>query len=115
MKYIKSYEQTNLAPGKYYWTIKSLPEEHWNIYAKKLLQKINCPDRIIKEFMPSIKNLSKYNAFYIILKVNTVLDIWDFTKIITTVDGYTNLGDIELNKEDLYEIELEISAKKYNL
>lgn len=115
MKHIKPYKTINIAPGNYYWTIKSLPEEHWNIYAKKLLQKINCPENTIKEFIPSIKRLAKHNAFYIFTKITPTMELWDFTKIFANVEHLTNLGEITLNDKELEEINLEITANNYNL
>lgn len=119
MKYLKTYEDINLKDGKYYWKIEYLPRQKYELYAKKLLEKLISVDEIINVLIRQFKNLDKDSPFYIYVTVSnsTLKESWSHTKIESnlTQSNFIYQGTLTLNEQDIEEINREIDQYKYNL
>lgn len=111
---IKLFEDYNLNVGKYYWKIKSLPQDY-KLYLTKYLKKINCPDDVISKMIMQVKYLDKDNPLYIRLIITEYKEIWNLTKIQSNYLNNIYNGEINLNEQDLKDIEIEKNAEKYNI
>lgn len=110
MKYIKYFEENKREFGKFYWAVHTEPRKF-----KKELEKIDCPERIIKDYLKQLQFFKKTDIIFVGVSSEFYNNIWCIS-----VDGlvekrYEYKGPIILSREELDEIEMEKKIEKYNI
>ena len=112
MKYLKYFEENTREFGKFYWGVHTEPRRF-----RKELEKIDCPDRTIKDYLKQLQFFKKTDIIFVGVSSGFYSNTWCIS------DGgggliqqrYEYKGPILLSREELNEIETEEKIDKFNI
>ena len=110
MKYIKLLEEIiSYFSERIYWAVNNEPRR-----LKYQLEKLDCPENIILDFLNKAKNYTE-EILFVGVKIGQKVDIWSLSDKGRHFDDYEFKGPVKLSKKILDKIKLEDDIKNYNL